>query len=203
MLLSELKAFDAKYPITYREALNAFAERRGLTVSEGSNARVLWAQGKGYAWRLWFDDDGFERFIEFVKAHSGSPHLPKLLSKVREEPVQFKGMPAGMTIKFIRLEKLDELDVGSLSDAIDAIHGIPIDKAPDSIEKLEKMIRDGKLKLPSHSDLDHDEVAEEIMKHPVFFKLYLELLKNNGNDMSSGNVMMRGQTPVICDPFSD
>lgn len=202
MLLTEIKNFPEKHDATFTDALNQFIEKHGVKKFEGGQATVI--DRGSHVWRVWFDDPGYERFLEYVEAHKGNKFLPKILSKVREEPTQFKRMPKGKTIKYVKIEKLSEAGPSNLTDAVDTLYsaGLPPAKFPDTVEELAELSMT--LKLPNDSDAEHEDIKDEILKNKDFFKVVLDLMKNHdANDLTSGNVMLRGSTPVITDPFKD
>lgn len=202
MLLSELTNFPEKHDEKFSDALAKFIEKHSLKDFEGGQATVI-TRGP-HVWRSWFNDPGYERFLKYVEAHKGNKFLPKVLSKVREEPTQFKGMPKGMTIKYVKLEKLTEFPISILSDALDTLYFANVKPSvlPDTVEELAELSLT--FKVQQDSDAESEEIKEAILENKDFFKVVLDLMKHHdANDLSSGNVMMRGTTPVINDPFKD
>jgi hypothetical protein len=201
MLLSELTNFPAQHDATFSDALNAFVEKYGLDAFEGGQATVI---GRGnHVWRAWFNDPGYERFLKYVEANKGNKFLPRILSRVREEPAKFKRSLA-RSIKYVKIEKLEDLGLTFFTDALDSLYFtfIPTDKLPSTVEELAELSMT--FKIPSHSDAEHEEIRDEFLKHKEFFEVVLDLMKNhNANDLTSGNIMMRGNVPVIIDPFKD
>ena len=200
MLLSEI--LNLKSDVKFTDAVEAFVNKHGIKAFKGSNATVI--DRDGYVWRTWFNDPGFERFLKYIESNKSNPHLPKILSRVREEPVQFKGMPKGMKIKYVKVEKLSDLEPGDLSDAIGAalilanrnIKSTSVDELADLIAK--------KNIVPSDSDATSFEIAGTVRKYKKFFEVINDLHNDHrANDIISSNVMMRGDVPVITDPFSD
>lgn len=201
MKLLEIKAFPSKVDNKFSLAVQEFINKHGLKSFHGGQATVI--AKDNHVWRAWFDDPGYETFLKYVEIHKSNKYLPKILSKVREEPAQFKGMPAGKTIKYVKLEKLDELPVSVFSDAIDTLFlmSVPVGKLPNTVEELAELSLT--LKIPSHSDADNTEIRAEILKNKEFFKVVLDLMKHHdANDLNSGNVMLRGSIPVITDPIN-
>lgn len=202
MLLFELTNFPEKHDATFAETLNQFIEKHGVKAFEGGQATVI-TRGS-HVWRVWFDDPGYERFLKYVESHKGNKHLPKILSKVREEPTQFKRMPKGKTIKYVKIEQLEDPGLSILTDALDTLYyaSSAPSKLPDTVEELAEFSMT--LKVQPHSDAEHEEIRDEILANKDFFKVVLDLMKHhNANDLTSGNIMLRGSTPVITDPFKD
>lgn len=199
MFLSEIKVFKKASDKTFKQALNDFVEKHGLKQFQGSNAVVI-ADGK-HVWRSWFEDAGFEAFLKLIDGNQ-SVHLPKFLSRVREEPVSFSKFPKGKVMKFIKIENLDELQPSLLSDAIDTIGSmLHSNKHMTTVDDV--LTKDLSKFIPRDSDATQEEVKEEIEKFRDFFNLILDLnSKHRFNDLNSSNVMMRGTVPVLTDPIS-
>ena len=199
MFLSEIKVFKVASDKSFKQALNDFVEKHGLKQFQGSNAVVI--ADKKHVWRSWFKDDGFETFLKLIDGNQ-SIHLPKFLSRVREEPVSFSKLPKGTVIKFIKIENLDELQPSLLSDAIDTLGSLlHSNEKAGSVDAVLKL--DLSKFIPRDSDATQEEVKSEIEKFRAFFNLILDLnSKHRFNDLNSSNVMMRGTIPVLTDPIS-
>lgn len=200
MLLTELKNFPEKHDSTFSDALQQFIEKHGIKKFEGGQAVVI--DRGSHVWRAWFDDPGYERFLKYIEANYGNKFLPKILSKVREEPIQFKRMPKGKTIKYVKIEKLTQNIQSGLSAAVEYLYMNFLKPAdlPDSGKELANITT--KLKIPR--DVNPDDLKTAILKNQDFFTVVLDLIKHHdANDINSENVMFRGSTPVIIDPFRD
>ncbi len=198
MLLVEISNFKSEHNSTFSAAVAEFAKKFGLDRFFGTNAIVL-TRG-GHVWRAWWKDAGYETFLQLIP-ELNSPHLPKILSRVRTEPAKFKGLPRGMTLKYVKIEKLEPMEPSNLSDAIDSV-GAALYSSRQKIASIDELLKVS-LKIPSDSDAEIDDIKDEIKNHREFFELVLLLSKSHAiNDLSSDNVMMRGSTPVITDPFS-
>jgi hypothetical protein len=167
MLLTELKNFPEKHDATFTDALEQFIAKHGLKSFEGGQATVI--DRGSHVWRAWFDDPGYERFLKYVEAHKGNKYLPKILSKVREEPTQFKRMPAGKKIKYVKIEKLSDPGLTVFTDALDTLYfaSVAPSKLPDTVEELAELSMN--LKIQPHSDAEHEEIRDEILKNKEFF----------------------------------
>lgn len=202
MLLSEITNFPPNHDSKFTDVLNQFIEKHGVEAFHGGQAVVI--DKKTYVWRVWFNDPGYERFLEYIKSNQSNKYLPKILSKVRVEPTQFKGMPKGLTIKYVKIEKLKEAEPSNFTDAIDALYSafLKPNKFPNTIDELSNLSMT--LKSPNDSDAINNDIKEEILKNKEFFEIILDLMKHHkANDLTSGNVMFRGNIPVITDPFKD
>lgn len=185
MHLTEITAFKPSTE-TFHSALSKFADEHGLDIKDGTNAQVF-VRNKPWVWRVWLNDPGFERFIEYVKEHPNNPHLPKVMSRVRTETASFKRMPKDMTVKYVKLEKLGELGESYLDTLLDELMKL---KQPSSFEDLEAQAKGL-----------GDEAVAFVQEHKKFFETFVELRKAGANDLYCQNVMTRGETFVIMDPF--
>lgn len=185
MKLTELSAFRGGDPNEkFSDVVKAFVEKHGTKKFEGNNAVVI---DRGtFVWRAWLKDPGYERFLKYVQANP-SNHLPKLLSRVRTENIKFKGMPNGMTIKFVKLEKLESISTNQ-EQLVDEIGEIADLGASDdfyhAVHDLEERLGPG---------------------NDGFVLLVISLVQHHdANDIGSkDNIMRRGTVLVVSDPFSD
>jgi hypothetical protein len=172
MILSEIRVLK-KSDLRYSEAIDLFVKKHGLDWDGGAHAEVYIPPGKNYIWRSWTRDPGYESFLKYVQANSSNPHLPKLLSRVREEPLEFKGIPKGVTLKFVKIEKLSALN-----------HGDP----------LERLLVHGFDELTVFTKKDFPP------EYKRFYDTCEDLIERGADDIDNRNVMMRGDVPVITDP---
>ena len=119
-------------------------------------------------------DGGYHGFINFVKEYKPSEYLPKFIGK----PMKITN-----TMHAIRMEKLS--------------NDIPSEFATTFVSLQTAM---------AHPTYDHGKV-EAYDEHPeelvdLVYDLSVYALRNDlGTDLRSGNVLMRGNTPVIIDPY--
>jgi hypothetical protein len=128
--------------------------------------------GENFILKVYQTDRGYDSFLKFIKDHAGSPFVPKLKGK----PIH---LPNNFTI--VRMERLEEMSM----DAYMAINHFLYSTSP-IIRKV------------STTELD--------THFPGFTDFLLELKadaaqKNMALDMHMGNIMMRGNTPVVIDPY--
>ena len=163
--------------------IDHFVAKYGLDTDGGGHADVFMPKGKSYVWRAWTKDPGYESFLRYVEAHKGNPHLPKVLSRVREEPIKVKGTPKGVTLKFVKLERLKPLKDEMLKDVLDEIR--------NDISAHDRVVTFNKRQA---------HWRELLKKYPLLFKTMAELYQYGADDIDSTNVMMRDDVPVIIDP---
>jgi hypothetical protein len=208
---------DIKYQTELANFVSRYAETsRKVSAKDGMNAKVFDIKpSNNYVWRVWEKDPGYERFLDFVQ-NNPNEHFPKILSKVRVEKVKFAKPVQDTTIKFVKLEKLKPLNVNGISSLSDAIQIIGMSNEELDKDKLllgsieDKADYVLSLPIPSTSDIDKDDedamesIRDAIIKNEKFFELVFNLMLNHqGNDINPENVMLRGNVPVIIDPFSD
>lgn len=200
--MNEATIFQSKYDSTFTDALKEFVSKHGVNVFQGGQA---WVIDRGsYVWRVWFKDPGYERFLKYLESTPDSPHLPKILSKLREEPVQFSGMPNGMSIRYLKLEKLSPMSNGPFKDSVNALSfcNIRASEVPEDIVELlskAKLFNDtgfGRTITPK-------DFRDQVLRNSKFFTLVLDLMRNHkANDIADENIMQRNGVPVITDPFA-
>lgn len=210
MKLSEILVLKGGDPDqTYKDAINSFIQQINAKTSRsakqmppGSNAVVIDTKSSNsFVWRVWMDDPGFERFLGYVKNNAGSEHLPKILSRVRTEAVTFSRLVKGKTVKILKLEKLSALEKGPLFDAVESMGEMSKSDLNDvnSISSLAE-----KLELPRAPNSTLEQMKAVVMANENLFLTMMDLIKHhNANDINNSNVMMRGNVPVITDPFSN
>lgn len=189
MLLEQL-AFHSKD--SFKTALDRFCATHEIKqVGEGGTHAFVLDSGKSYVWRCWFNDQGYESFIKYVAAHPNDAHLPRILGKVRQAEASFKRSPK-LTLNYVRLEKLTPC-VNELSHVIDLMYLHSIGYGLSSLAELQAACA---------KQEEGEAMLAALKKYPLFFETYVDLCKVGANDINKDNVMMRGNVPVIIDPFS-
>ena len=163
---------------TYREQLERLAVGYNMRRAGGGQAEILMPEGRNYVYRAWISDTGYETWLDYAVRHQSNPFVPKILSRVRVLPYQFKRMPSDLQIKFVKLERLAPIGT-TLARIVDEFAG---GWTRDEIEPL----------------LDRSPQYIEF-----FDWMYLMRRELGFNDVNDDNVMMRGPTPVLIDPIKD
>lgn len=208
MILAELKGIKTGHVNdTYSDFILNLAQKHGIALKTGMQAKVLVMPGKDYVYRIWVDDDGYEQWLEYCNSHT-SKHLPKILSPVRVLDVTFSRLPKDLKIKLVKLEKLEPLTDVELIHAIEMLNEL---KFRISFAKLDALSFEGlqSLLLNENPGASHGVefmkpttgTAEVLLEYKSFFELCLSLSKI-ANDLIPDNVMMRGNIPVLADPIS-
>lgn len=123
--------------------------------------------------KIFQPDRGYKRYLNYMQANRTNPYVPKL----RGKPIK---LPNGFTL--VRIEKLDRID----SQLYNEIWFLLYKKKDIAYPVVRKKFEE---------------------KYPQFINLLDELQQmsdNDGNmavDLHAGNIMMRGNLPVITDPF--
>lgn len=164
---------------SYFDVIDAFVSKHKLEVDGGGHADIYMPLGKPYVWRAWTKDLGYESFLKYIERNSSNPHLPKVLSRVREEPIKHKGVPHNVTLKFVKLERLTPLRDGELHSLLRAIQGSNQEFIEQRVPAVWRNV---------------------ISRHKSFFATVRDLIERGADDIGHGNVMMRGEVPVIIDP---
>lgn len=159
------------------EKFNIYMHENGFKkLGQGAFGSVYEKPGYPWVFKIFHNDASYLAWINYVVANQGNEHVPKI-----------KGKPFRITdgVFAVRMEKLDRLPDdwynNSLLDTI-AYGGIT---------------RDAKEKF---KELGHEDII------PVISAIYAmshDISKDWKVDLHSGNVMMRGNTPVITDPLVD
>lgn len=187
MLLFEV--FDTpKIDSKWTDFVQSLVDKYGLQKFTGNQATVLSSQDRTCVYRIWSRDRGFERWLNYAHNHQDNPYVVKVLSKVNVVQTQFKGMPSDVRLKIVKLEKLSPIADRSFSDTLDVV------VAEQPVAEFEQF----KSNILQH----YSKVAPVIEKYEQFFRFIHELMASGANDLNSENVMMRGDVPVVVDPFS-
>lgn len=130
------------------------------------------------------NDKGYSAFLELIKNHRNNPHLPNLIG----QPIKLNSH-----VNAVRLEKLT-----------------PFDSSYEYFEEVCTLLSyadvpEWRTVIPNICD-NVDKIREFIKKYPKFAKLMDILnayrLQHHVNfDLHDGNIMLRGNVPVVTDPF--
>lgn len=165
-------------------------------IGAGFYATVFSRPGSNDVYKLYTaKDTGYTRFLKYVMANQDNPHLPK----IKGSPKQIK-MPKnknsleGKDWILVRMERLDpHTDADPYFGRIKAvIDGLEYD-TPDLLARRE-----------SAKGANFRYIANN---YPDLLKVLVWIVDNNTQisrpDLHDENVMQRGDTVVIIDPYSD
>lgn len=144
---------------------------RKYSIGSGYYAQVYARPEDNYVIKIFREDPGYARFLQFIKTQANNPYVPKLKGKIINLPNKYS---------LVRLEKLSRIDI-------------------DLFKKIE---------FAAFNPYDTELVSEINEKYPGLLKFIESLLDQTRGgriafDLHRGNMMMRGDTPVIIDPFAE
>lgn len=194
MKINELiSAKQARKEITSRDAANRKLEQHGFELLSdlGQHSTIWQHPSLDYVLKVYDKGDrGYARFVDLVKRNQTNPHFPKL-----------RGSPVSVTpdVVALRLEKLSPWKF----DRNDPDHA--------AIDWLLAYIDEPKWKDHFNAISDANlkaSIKRFIKKWPQFTKaigLMVDAVGQRGEigfDLHDDNIMMRGNCPVIIDPFA-
>lgn len=187
MLLFEV--FDTpKVESKWTDFVQALVDKYGLQKFTGNQATVLSSRDRTSVYRIWSKDPGFEKWLSYVQQHQDNPYVVKVLSKVHVVQTQFKSMPSDVKLKIVKLEKLTPISDQHFWNALDTVVA---EQPVADFEQFKNSIEQA-----------YSNVKPVIDKYEPFFRFVHQLMVFGANDLNSENVMMRGNVPVVTDPFS-
>lgn len=195
MLLQELIGVKAYYTKTANEILRVLDEKYGIrTLGMGRFAVTLGYYSWNHVIKIFPRDDCYMKFLNFVAANPGNPHLPKLILKPKKMSAFFKrdaGDDHYYVAKVEKLVPLDNSDEKEL-DPMMSVHGFwQLADAAIKGENLENFLKKQKL----------DPKLAEFVKTAV--KITQDGDVECFTDLHFGNIMKRKDgTFVITDPLA-
>jgi hypothetical protein len=142
----------------------------------------------------------FTQFYKYVKSHRDNKHLPLMYNPIRI----YRGKtPHNETVYMVPMERLDSLGVDNLGEVASAM--------ADTANKYKNNPSQMSAFLKNYMNIHHvpeqyqEKILEEVMGA---FDTISDLLRKTNigkldQDLSSENVMRRGNTIVITDPYFD
>ena len=164
--------FDDSNAGALSDAVNQLRLQGWRVIGKGYYAYVLKAPVKDYVIKLSYGDSGYQKFLKFIRSNPGNPHVPR---------IRGLGVKLSPDVYAIRMEQL-----------------IPITRT-DPV--LAQYIAPG---LPVEFDSIWHEDNIDFLKasHPELYQTFVSLYRMDpDNDIDYTNVMRRGDTLVITDPF--
>jgi len=176
---------------TMKDYTKAGQGSSAIAVKHGSRQEVI---------KFWIKDSGYEEFIKFVRSNP-SKHFPKFLTPPKELSSFFlRHSEFPKKIKYVRMEALTPIETNS-TDVRDLNRLFWLAKDAESIDDFLDKVKRREDRLFPHS-MDTEELKEF---SALIYKLVTEALKKKKTflDIHYGNVMKRGSTFVIIDPFAN
>lgn len=191
MILQELigiKKYEDE-PIAF--ILNKWIKDGKIKVKDGSFSFVVIPNDTDFVYKVWSKDAGWWEYLEYIQDHSENPHLVKLKSRIKKIRYTFK-RPADFddVLYVVRVEKLQELTTNL--DAYAQVRGLV-----------------NYVKRTKHFDLVKAKSFiqnEQYIEPPpdTFIQTVFDVLNSaviSYHDFKPDNVMLRGDTLVITDPY--
>lgn len=141
-------------------------------IGSGYYGQVYARPEDNFVVKIFRHDVGYTKFLEFIRSNINNPYVPKLKGKIIKLPNRYS---------IVRIEKLKKIDYELFSQ----------------------------IEFASYNDRNKPLIDEINKKYPGLLD-FIDQLRNEvknsqgkiGYDLHPGNMMMRGDTPVITDPFS-
>ncbi len=195
-LLQELLGIKKHTGQTIASFLNTLIRDKKIKVRSGSFAFVVIPTDADYVYKVWTHDDGWWEFLEYVGDNPGNEHLLKVQSRIKKIKFTFERPEDFDTdLYVVKLEKLQELQsdheaYGQVKGLMTFLHKYDVHKlTKDDIPKIQEWIHE----------------KESVEPPPAsFIETTINVLKSSvisSNDFHTENVMLRGKTLVITDPY--
>lgn len=203
-----LELFDSKPRAAdlWYEVLNDLLGKHDLEEFHGGQARVITSKDRKHVYRFWKSDFGYEKWLKVALTMQSNPHVVKILGKLRTLPVKTAALPQ-TTVKFIKLEKLAKVTDPSIKNMIEVLDQVRFRSSFAFIHKqtpaeLHAFALSDEGFNDSFTTLT-DGGRKKLESEKKFVETYFILLKKGYNDLQGENIMMRGDTIVVCDPLMD
>lgn len=200
MLLNELTGYR-QFQNQDFHGLMAHLEKLGVHNAGGWFGAVVIPPSKPYVYKCWFNDPGYETFINYVKSHQSNKMLPQLKGsgRVHKVPLFFK-RPDTVDgyLKVIRLERLRQ--TSHLSE-----------QAFSALEEAAQILAAGSWTEPEFISWYDEHIKPELghaqLDPAGFYQVMYDLNQlidpdDDQIDMHQNNFMLRGDQLVITDPLA-
>lgn len=184
MLLRELTGYKQdplyqllKHSLSIVEFIDKLKQEgyRQYLIGEGAYAGVFAKPDDPYVIKLFQQDPGYEKFLSYVLSNQQNPHVPRIKGK----PVTIEKY-----YKIVRLEKLSKYSTDQHLDTYTRIVGYVADygKPYANVSNSKKLEKQYPQLIP---------LLQELSKHKYML------------DLNPGNILFRGNVPVITDPYAE
>lgn len=186
-----------KYTVdTVADFLNRKIAAGEITVRWGSFSFVVIPENADHVYKVWTHDDGWWEYLEYINDHSDNEHLLKIESRLKKIKFTFKRpQDFDADLYVAKIEKLQELETNE--EAYEQVKALMLFLRKHNIHKLTKE------DVPS---IQEWILKNQSVKPPAasFIETVIDVLKSSiisDSDFHTGNVMLRGKTLVITDPY--
>ena len=170
------------------EEFNERLEKEGYRRIGSGLFATAWAKDDTHVIKVASNDSAYEDYLSVVMAHQENPYFPRVFDVKRFKGVGFYRKDGGdMNVTVVSMERLQ----------------------PGEMEP--KMALEGHIKLSAKHVIWDDKALELTKKYPMpnskhskqLFRVMKEMNREHGwLDLHSGNIMFRGEQPVIIDPVT-
>ena len=153
--------------------------------------------------KFWIKDPAYEHFLKVAKSIN-SPHLIKV---IKQGSITLN-LESPVTIKYARLEKLNpvrEVD-GIYIDNFVFLISTTLDNyiegsghGRDFIQQMYQILKDNKNSVDDF--MDFNEFSKDTIDCILVIKQLYDKAKHYNWDLHAGNIMKRGNTLVVVDPY--
>jgi hypothetical protein len=136
----------------------------------------------GYPWvfKVFRNDPAFEYYFNYCKANQSNPHVPNLRGNL---------IKIGKNAYVMRMEKLTPIDEEFFDRIYDTINAMKIYKRYPIFSKERK----------TYTDM----IKQLKKEYPQMYKIIVDMMNSRfALDLHYGNIMTRGNVPVIVDPIT-
>lgn len=114
-MLTELLGVKKYADHSVTDLIDILFDGHGKLRAIGAGANGVAVTNGTIVYKLWVHDPPFEAWVEFCRANSSNPALPKYFSKIKSMPIFFKTSDkvrakAGNRLKYVQMEKLELYD---------------------------------------------------------------------------------------------
>lgn len=196
MILQELLGIKKYTDDTIGAFLNRMIRDKKIKVRNGSFAFVVIPTDTDYVYKVWTHDDGWWEYLEYIGDHPGNEHLLRTKGRIKKIKFTFKRPEDFDTdLHVVKLEKLAELETDP--EAYGQVKGLMLflrkhnvhKLTKDDIPKIQEWIREKEFVEPPPASFI--ETTIDVLQSAVI----------SIGDFHTGNVMLRGKTLVITDPY--
>ena len=148
--------------------------------------------------KFWFNDPGYEHFLKVAKSIN-SPHL---INVIKQGSITLN-LETPVTIKYARLEKLEyatEVDGINIDNFVFLVsQTLDVDNGRDFIDQIYQLVNDNRNSIVDF--MDFKEFSKDTIECIHVIKKLSDKAKSFEWDLHSGNIMRRGNTLVVVDPY--
>jgi hypothetical protein len=228
MRINELKGYRKNPFFIMAANSNTMNEFRDKLSRNGFDKEVLGSgvfgivfsrPGKNYVYKVFKADDwGYRKYLKYMLDNQDNPHVPKIIGKplrlrLRDktggevetpDEVKLSGLSIGnnlpaykrIDLVMVKLERLEPLDFTNIfhDEAWDAVRRIL-----DAMRILDSIYTNDTEKARAKKEIEY---YKKLKPDLLVLLESIHNLSNADIDLHSQNVMMRGDTIVITDPYA-